>query len=148
MRFTRSFPTPKLIKLFDLYFPKTKGHQEINWRKILQAWAKWAPWITILLLILICSISVYGNEGIGPFAFIAFVGSFLNFVYYLVLVCFAKLVKRSPQVLFALMPRVPLVCFVILSVYCQLASISDRVSRRKVDIEPWKERHEESAQRR
>lgn len=118
------FPYPKLIKLFDYYFPKTKGHKKINWGRILQVWALWAPWITVLLLILICCFMGQDHVMSG-FAFVAFVGSFLNFVYYLVLAIFAKLVKRSPRVLLALTPRFPFVFLVALSLLQLLYSVGD-----------------------
>lgn len=137
------FPYPKLIKLFDFYFPKTPEHEKINWRKILRVWAKWAPWLAILLMILPCCI-IPRESNVGPFAFVALVGSFLNFVYYLVLACFAKLIKRSPQVLLALTPRVPFICFVILSV-CQL--VASTVKPEGIHSE-WEKRHEKRALRR
>jgi hypothetical protein len=109
------FPYPKLIKLFDFYFPKTEGHEKIDWRKILRIWSRWAPWITVVLLILISCFTLQENT-VAFFAVFSLFGCILNFAYYLVLAVFAKLVKRSPRVLLALTPRVPLAVILMLCI--------------------------------
>ncbi len=115
MEIYEEFPYPKLIKLFDFYFPKTKGHEKINWRRMLKVWAKWAPWIAIFLMILIVFFIRQDNV-VAYFAFVALIVSFVNFAYFLVLAGIAKLVKRSPRILLALTPRAAIICVFLLSI--------------------------------
>ncbi len=118
------FPYPKWVQLFNYFFPKTEGYKNINWRKHLKTWSRWAPWMTIVLLLgmLVFCASV-PFEGLGVISLILFVPCFLRFIYLLVLALIAKCLRRSPITALSLTPLPALCALIILNVallFCSL----------------------------
>lgn len=103
------FPFPKLIKLFDFFFPKQKGYKPIDWRGKLKIWALWSPWLTLTLLIVILCFLV-GNDPfideskVGVVAGLCLIGSLIKSLYYFGVAIVAKCLKRSPVVALSLAP--------------------------------------------
>ncbi|MBX9744374.1 MAG: hypothetical protein K2X08_04090 [Chlamydiales bacterium] len=109
------FPYPKWVQLFNYFFPRTEGYKSINWRKHLKTWSRWAPWLTIFLLIGILFFgAATGLIGFATFSLILFVPCFLRFVYLLVLALIAKCLRRSPITALSLMPFPALCALIIL----------------------------------
>lgn len=103
------FPFPKLIKTFDFFFPKQKGYKPIDWRRKLKIWSLWAPWLTIVLLIVIL-VFIGENDRDKPGQKVMWIACFLLIVstikalYYFGVAIVAKCLKRSPVVALSLAP--------------------------------------------
>lgn len=131
--FLEVFPYPKWVRLFNYFFPKTEGYKSINWRKHLKTWSRWAPWLTMFLLLGILVFSAIVREGLGLFAAILFIPCFLRFLYLLVLALIAKCLRRSPITPLSLMPLPPLcavgilsICFLFCSIFADGSDSSEK----------------------
>jgi hypothetical protein len=119
-----AFPFPKLIQLFDYFFPKKPGAKELLTMENLKRFAPYAPFLALglmfLMFVWIAIDKIYiSNETLAiwlsSFVGMGLVMSFLGLLKWLGLALIAKGVRRSPSVALAMTIVVALRAIVLLS---------------------------------
>jgi hypothetical protein len=104
---TEIFPYPKLVQTFNYFFPKEDGAPDIFTMKNLKKFAPYAPFLTLGLLILVLASilrdCLWAEESVRFATYICtdtllFLVIFIEYLYWLWVSLFAKIVRRSPSI--------------------------------------------------